>query len=92
MAWFNAEKGFGFLTADSGAAVFVDYRVIEVPGYKNLTAAQPVVFTATDTGRGPEATRVIPYTRTTPTPNWRFHGVTGGGARRGRRCRRPHAS
>ncbi|MFE3953627.1 cold shock domain-containing protein [Nocardia sp. NPDC059091] len=65
VAWFNTEKGFGFLTPDTGPAVFVDYQVIEVPGFKTLTAGQPVVFTATDTGRGPEATRVVPYIRTT---------------------------
>ncbi len=65
VAWFNTEKGFGFLTPDAGPAVFVDYRVIEVPGLKTLSAGQLVVFTATDTDRGPEATRVVPYTRTT---------------------------
>jgi cold shock CspA family protein len=65
VAWFNTEKGFGFLTPDTGPAVFVDYQVIDVPGFKTLIVGQPVVFTATDTGRGPEATRVVPYIRTT---------------------------
>ncbi|WP_069166063.1 cold-shock protein [Nocardia altamirensis] len=65
VAWFNTEKGFGFLTPDTGPAVFVAYQVIDVPGLKTLTAGQPVTFTATDTTRGPEATRVVPYTRTT---------------------------
>lgn len=65
VAWFNTEKGFGFLTPDTGSAVFVDYQVIDVAGLKTLTAGQPVVFTVTDTQRGPEATRVVPYTRTT---------------------------
>ncbi|MVU77250.1 hypothetical protein GPX89_08325 [Nocardia sp. ET3-3] len=79
VAWFNTEKGFGFLTPDTGPAVFVDYQVIDVPGLKTLTAGQPVVFTATDTSRGPEATRVVPYIRTSsvlPTPG------TGGPRRR----------
>lgn len=44
--------------------MFVEYQAIEVPGYKTLVAGQPVVFTATDTSRGPEATRVVPYRRT----------------------------
>ncbi|MFG1796760.1 cold-shock protein [Nocardia sp. NPDC049149] len=65
VAWFNTEKGFGFLTPDTGPAVFVDYQVIDVPGFKTLTAGQPVTFTAADTPRGSEATRVVPYTRTT---------------------------
>ncbi|MFD6357837.1 cold shock domain-containing protein [Nocardia tengchongensis] len=76
VAWFNTEKGFGFLTADTGPAVFVDYQVIDVPGFKTLRAEQPVVFTAADTGRGPEATRVVPYTRahtTPPIPSHRPH-------------------
>lgn len=69
VAWFNAEKGFGFLTPDTGPAVFVDYGVIEVPGYATLTAGQPVIFTAVDTPRGPEATRVVPYLRTSAAPS-----------------------
>ncbi|MFE3230111.1 cold shock domain-containing protein [Nocardia sp. NPDC059228] len=76
VAWFNTEKGFGFLTPDAGPAVFVDYQVIDVPGFKTLLAGQPVVFTAADTGRGPEATRVVPYTRahtTPPIPSHRPH-------------------
>ncbi|MGW3541227.1 cold-shock protein [Nocardia niigatensis] len=59
--WFDTAKGFGFLAPARGPAVFVDYHVIEVPGYKTLTPGQPVIYTATDTNRGPEATRVIPY-------------------------------
>ncbi|MEV6071469.1 cold shock domain-containing protein [Nocardia sp. NPDC052001] len=68
VAWFDGEKGFGFLTPDAGPAVFLDYQVIEVPGYKTLTAGQHVIYTATDTPRGPEATRVVPYPRTSTTP------------------------
>lgn len=82
VAWFNTGKGFGFLTPDTGPAVFVDYQVIDVPGFKTLHAGQPVVFTAADTPRGPEATRVVPYTRahtTAPIPSHRPH--------RARRCR-----
>ncbi len=75
VAWFNAEKGFGFLTPDTGPAVFVDYRAIEVPGFKTLLAGQQVLFTCTDTPRGPEATRVVPGARahTTPRPAVRPH-------------------
>lgn len=68
VAWFNTEKGFGFLTPDTGPAVFVDYQAIDLPGFKTLAAGQQVVFTAADTGRGPEATRVVPYTRAHTTP------------------------
>ncbi|MFI6866184.1 cold-shock protein [Nocardia sp. NPDC050406] len=61
VAWFDTAKGFGFLTPTGGPAVFVDFKVIDMPGYKCLTAGQSVIYTATDTPRGPEATRVIPY-------------------------------
>ncbi|WP_280431475.1 cold-shock protein [Nocardia brasiliensis] len=60
VTWFDTAKGFGFLTASTGAAVFVDHSVIDMPGYKTLTAGQRVEYTATDTGRGLEATRVVP--------------------------------
>ncbi|MBF6542281.1 cold-shock protein [Nocardia brasiliensis] len=60
VSWFDSAKGFGFLTAPTGAAVFVDHSVIDMPGYKTLTAGQRVEYTASDTGRGLEATRVVP--------------------------------
>ncbi|MGV9821973.1 cold-shock protein [Nocardia xishanensis] len=70
VAWFNSEKGFGFLTPDDRtAAVFVEYSSIESTGYRTLSAGQPVVFTTEHTPRGPEAGRVRPYTRTLPDPS-----------------------
>ncbi|MGW0057064.1 cold shock domain-containing protein [Nocardia nova] len=61
VTWFNAEKGFGYLTSASGDAVFVDYRTIDMPGYKTLSPGQTVVFTVTHASGGPEATQVLPY-------------------------------
>lgn len=91
VAWFDAAKGFGFLTPDTGPAVFLDYRVIEVPGYKTLTAGQPVIYTSTDTPRGPEATRVVPYPHT-DTGSAPLSRVCGHRAAR-HRCRaRPRAA
>ncbi|MBF6210024.1 cold shock domain-containing protein [Nocardia puris] len=64
VAWFNAEKGFGFLTPDDGtAAVFVDFTSIDVVGYRTLSAGQPVIYTMRETRRGPEAACVRPYSR-----------------------------
>ncbi|WP_084525707.1 cold-shock protein [Nocardia vaccinii] len=63
VSWFDAEKGFGFLnSSDGGDPVFVDFQVIDAPGYKTLVGGQSVAFTAVDTKRGPEATEV----RTSP--------------------------
>ncbi|WP_458687775.1 cold-shock protein [Nocardia tengchongensis] len=84
VAWFDTAKGFGFLTPASGPAVFVDFHVIETPGYKTLTTGQPVIYTATNTTRGPEATRVIPYLR--PTAGRTAHSAAGLRIGRRRRC------
>ncbi|MTE13764.1 cold-shock protein [Nocardia aurantiaca] len=86
VAWFDTEKGFGFLTPVTGPPVFVDYSVIEIPGYKTLIAGQPVIYTATDTGRGPEATRVIPYPHITADrdPGRRRQSRRGAATRRPR--------
>lgn len=67
VAWFNTEKGFGFIEPDDHTgAVFVEYSSIEATGYKALAAGQPVVFTTIESPRGPEADRVRAYTRTLP--------------------------
>ncbi|MEU2173659.1 cold shock domain-containing protein [Nocardia sp. NPDC019219] len=64
VAWFNTEKGFGYLEPDDRtSAVFVDFRAIDTRGYKTLIPGQTVVFTTTITDRGPEAASVRPYTR-----------------------------
>ncbi|ONM47982.1 hypothetical protein B0T44_07870 [Nocardia donostiensis] len=69
VAWFNSEKGFGFLQPDDGTApVFVEFSSIEATGYRTLSARQPVVFTTVATARGPEARRVRPYTRARSVP------------------------
>lgn len=67
VAWYNSEKGFGFVRPDTGPEVFVDYQVIDMPGFKTLFAGQPVAFTLVDASRGPQATRVVPL-HTSPHP------------------------
>ncbi|WP_066645070.1 cold-shock protein [Christensenella timonensis] len=43
--WFNAEKGFGFITNDeSGEDVFVHFSAIQADGYKSLQEGQKVTF------------------------------------------------
>ena len=43
--WFNAEKGYGFISNDEGGAdVFVHFSAIQVDGYKTLNEGQKVEF------------------------------------------------
>lgn len=57
--WFNAEKGFGFITADSGTDVFVHFSAIESEGFKTLDEGQAVEFNITDGQKGPQASNVV---------------------------------
>ena len=59
--WFNAEKGFGFITVDDGGQdVFVHYSAIEMTGYKVLEEGQAVVFEIGAGPKGPQAESVRP--------------------------------
>jgi len=59
--WFNAEKGFGFITPDeSGPDVFVHYSEIQSSGYRSLEENQRVEYTVTQGNKGPQATGVTP--------------------------------
>lgn len=56
--WFNAEKGFGFITTDEGKDVFVHYSSINSDGFKTLEEGQPVNFDIVDSDRGQQASNV----------------------------------
>ena len=56
--WFNAEKGFGFITAEGGNDVFVHFSSIEGDGFKSLDEGQAVSFDITQGNRGPQASNV----------------------------------
>ena len=57
--WFNAEKGFGFITTeDGGQDVFVHYSGIDMTGYRVLAEGQRVVFEIGTGAKGPQAEAV----------------------------------
>jgi cold shock protein len=57
--WFNSEKGFGFITPDSGDSdVFVHYSEIQANGFRTLEENQRVEFEVGQGAKGPQATGV----------------------------------
>ncbi|UJP40964.1 cold-shock protein [Cellulomonas palmilytica] len=59
--WFNAEKGYGFITPDAGGAdLFVHFSAIQVDGYRTLEEGQQVEFEVGQGAKGPQADQVRP--------------------------------
>ena len=56
--WFNATKGFGFITRDSGDDVFVHFRAIRGEGHRVLRDAQRVEFSVVEGRKGLQAVDV----------------------------------
>jgi len=57
--WFNAEKGFGFISQDDGGAdVFVHFSAISGSGYRNLEEGQKVEYEVTQGPKGLQAGNV----------------------------------
>ncbi len=57
--WFNAEKGFGFITQSDGAAdVFVHYSAIQSSGYRSLDEGAAVEFDVQQGPKGLQAANV----------------------------------
>jgi CspA family cold shock protein len=58
--WFNADKGFGFISqAEGGPDVFVHFSAIGGDGYKTLDEGQAVEFEITQGPKGPQASNVV---------------------------------
>ncbi|MET7421330.1 cold-shock protein [Dactylosporangium sp. NPDC005555] len=56
--WFNAEKGFGFISVDGGNDVFVHFSAITEDGYRSLDENQRVEFEIKQGPKGPQAESV----------------------------------
>ncbi|QJD83735.1 cold shock domain-containing protein [Cohnella herbarum] len=57
--WFNAEKGYGFISIEDGNDVFVHFSAIQGDGFKTLDEGQAVEFEITQGNRGPQASNVV---------------------------------
>ena len=58
--WFNAEKGFGFISVEDGPDVFVHHSAIQTQGYRTLDENQRVEFEIVRGPKGPQAEDVRP--------------------------------
>jgi CspA family cold shock protein len=57
--WFNAEKGYGFISMEGQRDVFVHYSAIQETGYRLLKEGEDVDFEMVDSERGPQAANVL---------------------------------
>ncbi len=57
--WFNAEKGFGFITGEDNNDYFAHFSEIQIDGYKALNENEEVTFEVKQSDRGPQAANII---------------------------------
>jgi len=58
--WFNESKGYGFISHENGADVFVHYSAIQGDGFRTLNEGDRVSF---EIGEGPKGPHAINVTR-----------------------------
>ena len=57
--WFNAKKGYGFISDAEGNDVFVHFSAIVADGFKSLEEGQAVTYDLTEGARGMQAANVV---------------------------------
>ena len=57
--WFNAEKGFGFISVEGGEDVFAHFSAITGDGFKSLEEGQKVSFDIIEGDRGAQAANIV---------------------------------
>ena len=56
--WFNAKKGYGFISDADGNDVFVHFSALNMDGFKSLEEGQEVEYDVTEGAKGPQAANV----------------------------------
>ena len=56
--WFNNQKGYGFISDESGNDVFVHYSGLNMDGFKTVEENAEVEFEIVDGDKGPQAVNV----------------------------------
>ncbi len=57
--WFNAEKGFGFITTEEGKDVFAHFSQIQKDGFKSLDEGEEVEFDVVEGEKGLQAENIV---------------------------------
>jgi CspA family cold shock protein len=57
--WFNNQKGYGFITTESGDDVFLHHSAIQGEGFKTIDAEQEVEFEVEQGPKGKQAVNVV---------------------------------
>ncbi len=57
--WFNADKGFGFITTEEDNDVFAHFSQIRADGYKTLNEGDDVSFDVVKADRGDQAENIV---------------------------------
>ena len=56
--WFNAKKGYGFISDENGDDIFVHFSALNMSGFKVLEEGDKVEFEVIEGEKGPQATNV----------------------------------
>ena len=56
--WFNREKGYGFITSETGEEIFVHHTAINQQGFRSLEEGDKVSFEVVQGQKGPQASNV----------------------------------
>lgn len=57
--WFNAKKGWGFITDTEGNEIFVHFSKINMEGFKELKDGEAVEYDIEESDKGPQAVNVV---------------------------------